>query len=73
MATTKQAWWRRRFVVEGQIIGTRNNLRRMTHLPEITAEERTQIKHAISCLDRIMNLDAQREKSLQRYVVLTEE
>lgn len=59
--------------MEGQIIGTRNNLRRMTRLPEITSRERMFIKNAIACLDRISNLKEQRENSLNRYKVLTEE
>ena len=39
----KQEWWRQRYIVEGQLIGTYNNLVRMLNLNSLTDKEKRQL------------------------------
>lgn len=64
--STKQLWWRRRFIIEGNLIGVYSNLQRMLKLPELTDDEKTNIKaaliHMSDFLDRT-SVKSGREKS----------
>lgn len=55
--STKQLWWRRRFIAEGNLMGIYSNLNRMLKLPELTDHDKITIKAALFILEDFLDLD----------------